>query len=54
MALIDSIEVTPVGDLGQLLALALRGARFEGGRLRFAADSEHTVARPGFESPLEH
>jgi ATP-dependent Lon protease len=50
----DSIEVTPVSDLGQLLALALRGARFEGGRLRFAADAEHTVARPGFESPLEH
>jgi ATP-dependent Lon protease len=48
----DSIEVTPVADLGQLLALALRGARFEGGRLRFATD-DATVTR-GFESPLEH
>jgi ATP-dependent Lon protease len=48
----ESIEVTPVGDLGQLLAFALRGARFEGGRLRFATD-DAAVGR-GFESPLEH
>ena len=50
----ESIEVTPVEDLGQLLAYALRGASFEGGRLRFAAvEGESRPIRP-LESPLEH
>jgi len=39
----QQIEVYPVEDLGQVLAIALRGATFKEGRLLFGGDDPRDV-----------
>jgi ATP-dependent Lon protease len=46
----EAIRVTPVAELGELLALTLRGASFADGKLRFEAATEPA----GLGSSLEH
>jgi ATP-dependent Lon protease len=47
----EAIRVTAVAELGQLLALTLRGASLEDGKLRFAASDPEGA---GLGSSLEH
>ncbi len=49
---LDQIEVTPVQHLGEVLALALRDASFQDGRLLFAGQRPEDVAP--LESGFEH
>ena len=46
------IEVVPVGELGEVLALALRDARFQEGRLLFGDEKPEDVAP--LSSPIEN